>query len=81
MSQTQESFHDFAQALEDFGVDNAVYLVGADSDGYYRDYNGQFTQIHKNRKRAEPKYKNYIKWVEYEPECPPGYHEDYPSPE
>lgn len=68
MSQTQESFHDFAQALEDFGVDNAVYLVGADSDGYYRDYNGQFTQIHKNRKRVEPKYKNYIKWVEYEPE-------------
>ena len=45
-----------------------LYLVGADSDGYYRDYNGQFTQIHKNRKRVEPKYKNYIKWVEYEPE-------------
>ena len=29
MSITPESFHDFAQALVDFGVDNAIYLVGS----------------------------------------------------
>ena len=30
------SFNDFAQALEDFGVTNAIYLVGGSSYGYYR---------------------------------------------
>ncbi|MBO7587150.1 MAG: phosphodiester glycosidase family protein [Bacteroidales bacterium] len=35
-SLTKESFHDFAQALEDLGVRNAIYLVGGQSYGFYR---------------------------------------------
>ena len=38
MSRTQESFHDFAQALADMQIDNAIYLVGTKSFGFYRDY-------------------------------------------
>ena len=61
MSQTPESFHDFAQALIDMQVDNAVYLVGADSYGYFRDKFDHFTQIYEKR-RGGYKYENYIKW-------------------
>lgn len=62
MSITPESFHDFAQALVDLQVDNAVYLVGSDSYGYYRDENDHVTQICEKR-RVEYKYENYIKWT------------------
>lgn len=62
MSETPESFHDFAQALVDLRVDNAVYLVGADSYGYFRDKYDHFTQICEKR-RGGYKYENYIKWV------------------
>ena len=61
MSQTPESFHDFAQALIDMRVANAVYLVGADSYGYFRDKFDHFTQIYEKR-RGGYKYENYIKW-------------------
>ena len=61
MSETPESFHDFAQALVDLRVDNAVYLVGADSYGYFRDKFEHFTQICEKR-RGGYKYENYIVW-------------------
>ncbi|MBQ0086782.1 MAG: hypothetical protein KBS72_03740 [Bacteroidales bacterium] len=61
MSQNPESFHDFAQALVDFRVDNAVYLVGSDSYGFYRDKYDHFVQICEKR-RGGYKYENYIEW-------------------
>lgn len=63
MSVTPESFHDFAQALVDLQVDNAVYLVGSDSYGYFRDKYDRFTPICEMR-RVGYKYENYIKWTE-----------------
>lgn len=62
MSATPESFHDFAQALVDLHVDNAVYLVGSDSYGYFRDKDDRFTQIYEMR-RGRYRYENYIKWT------------------
>ena len=35
-----ESFHDFAQALVDLGVDNAIYLVGSNAYGCATDADG-----------------------------------------
>ena len=32
----KESLHDFAQALADLGVQNAIYLVGAEAYGFCR---------------------------------------------
>lgn len=61
MSETPESFHDFAQALVDLRVDNAVYLVGSESYGYFRDKFDHFTQICEKR-RGGYKYENYIVW-------------------
>lgn len=40
-SQSPESFHDFAQALADFGVENAIYLVGSTSFGWAIDEAGE----------------------------------------
>lgn len=36
-SKNRESFYDFSQALIDIGVIDAVYLVGGDAYGWYRD--------------------------------------------
>ncbi|MBO2525853.1 MAG: hypothetical protein CW341_09180 [Bacteroidetes bacterium] len=33
------SFHDFAQTLVEYGVENAIYLVGSDSYGFFRNVN------------------------------------------
>ena len=38
---TAESFHDFAQALADLGVDQAIYLVGSNAYGWATDSEGQ----------------------------------------
>ena len=38
---TPESLHDFAQALADLGVDQAIYLVGAGAYGWATDAEGQ----------------------------------------
>lgn len=62
MSQTRESFHDFAQALVDFGVRNAVYLVGSTSFGYYRDADGQLTTLCE-KQSTKQKFENHIQWV------------------
>lgn len=65
-SSTPESFHDFSQALVDFGVSNAVYLVGSEfSYGYYRDKFDHFVSL-ADKRRGGQKYENYIKWVKYE---------------
>ncbi len=62
MSQTPESFHDFAQALVDLNVDNAVYLVGSQySYGYFRDKFDHFTQFCE-KNRGGQKYENFIVW-------------------
>ena len=61
MSETPESFHDFAQALVDMRVDNAIYLVGSTSYGYFRDKFDHFTQIYEKR-RGGQKYENFIVW-------------------
>ena len=64
MSATQESFHDFAQALADLGVGNAVYLVGSVSYGYYRDETGKLSVIY-DKRRGGQRYENHIQWVEH----------------
>ena len=61
MSQTPESFHDFAQALVDMKVDNAIYTVGSTSYGYFRDKFDHFEQIYEKR-RGGYKYENFIVW-------------------
>lgn len=55
MSAGRESFHDF-------GVDNAVYLVGSDhSYGFCRDGQGRFIPF--SQKLCDSrKYENYIVW-------------------
>ncbi|MBO5814592.1 MAG: hypothetical protein J6R30_00585 [Bacteroidales bacterium] len=61
MSQTPESFHDFSQALIDFKVNNAIYLVGSSSFGYFRDYYDQLEIIY-NKFRYGYQYENFIVW-------------------
>lgn len=61
MTQTPESFHDFAQALVDMKVDNAIYTVGSTSYGYFRDKYDHFEQIYEKR-RGGYKYENFIVW-------------------
>ena len=61
MSQTPESFHDFAEALIDLQVDNAIYLVGSTSFGYFRDYYDQLEIIY-NKLRYGYQYENFIVW-------------------
>lgn len=61
MSQMPESFHDFAQALVDLQVDNAIYLVGSTSFGYFRDYYDQLEIIYNNL-RYGYQYENFIVW-------------------
>lgn len=61
MSQTPESFHDFAQALVDLKVDNAIYLVGSSSFGYFRDRYDHIAIIY-NKFRYGYQYENFIVW-------------------
>ena len=61
MSQTPESFHDFSQALIDLQVENAIYLVGSTSFGYFRDYYDQLEIIY-NKFRYGYQYENFIVW-------------------
>lgn len=61
MSRTPESFHDFAQALVDLGVSNAIYLVGSQSYGVYRDSADSLTVIY-DKYGHRYKYENYIMW-------------------
>ena len=62
MTAGAESFHDFAQALADFGVDNAVYIVGSEySYGFYRDETGRLIQFTQKICGGQ-KYENFIIW-------------------
>lgn len=63
MSETPESFHDFAQALVDMKVDNAIYLVGSSSFGYFRDRYDHLSIIY-NKFRYGYRYENFIVWRE-----------------
>ncbi len=63
---TPESFHDFAQALVDLGVNQAVYLVGSSAYGWAIDENGNRHEFgddnyYKGRRRM-PKNTSYIVW-------------------
>lgn len=63
---TIESFHDFAQALVDLGVDQAVYLVGSVAYGWAVDQQGELHEFgNKNEytgRRRMPKNTSYIVW-------------------
>ena len=66
MSCTPESFHDFAQALVDLGVDNAIYVVGSEySYGFYRDKGGEVLTFAEYPRRTH-KFDNYILWSKAE---------------
>ncbi len=63
---SRESFHDFAQALVDLAVDNAIYLVGSNSYGWAVDAEGICTEfgdinLYRGRHRM-PKNTSYIVW-------------------
>jgi hypothetical protein len=63
---SRESFHDFAQALVDIGVNNAIYLVGSTAYGWSVDSN-DLTHEHgedtwKDNPSSCPKNISYIVW-------------------
>lgn len=61
---TPKSLHDFAQALADLGVDNAIYLVGSSSYSAWKDTKGRMHFIGRTISRgSEYGYENYIQWV------------------
>jgi len=65
-SLAKESFHDFAQALEDLGCDNAIYLIGSSAYGWAvdeHDVKHEFGEdnYYTGRHRA-PKNITYIVW-------------------
>ncbi len=53
-----ESFHDFAQALVDLGVDNAIYLVGANAYGWATDVDGQRHEFGDPNPRTSKRLRN-----------------------
>ena len=63
---TAESFHDFAQALVDLGVGEAVYLVGSSAYGWAVDENGDRHEFgvdhYYTGRRKAPKNISYIVW-------------------
>ena len=63
---TPESFHDFAQALVDLGVKDAVYLVGSSAYGWATDGNGTLHEFGEDNyytgRRRMPKNTSYILW-------------------
>jgi hypothetical protein len=65
-SLTRESFHDFAQALVDLGVNNAIYLVGSTAYGWSVDQNGitheHGEDIWRDNPSGCPKNVSYIVW-------------------
>ena len=63
VSETDESMHDFAQALVDLGVENAIYLVGSHSSfGWYIDKTGEKTLFAPDVHRGTYRNENYIVW-------------------
>lgn len=63
VSETDESMHDFAQALVDLGVENAIYLVGSHSSfGWYINEAGEKTLFAPDVHRGTYRNENYIIW-------------------
>ena len=63
VSETDESMHDFAQALVDLDVENAIYLVGSHSSfGWYINGAGEKTLFAPDVHRGTYKNENYIVW-------------------
>ena len=61
VTKTSESFHDFAQALVDLGVENAISLVGSSTAfGWYIDADGSQTMFGEDIHKY--KNENYILW-------------------
>ena len=65
VSETDESMHDFAQALIDLGVDNAVYLVGSHhSFGWWRaDLQSEPSYFAEDEHKPMYKNETYIVWL------------------
>ena len=63
---TKESFYDYAQALADMGVDNAIYLVGSTAYGWAVDRQGLAHEFGEDDcyagRRRMPKNTSYIIW-------------------
>ncbi len=64
VSESDESMHDFAEALVDLSVENAIYLVGSHSSfGWYIDEVGEKTLFAPDVHRGTYKNENYIIWT------------------
>ncbi len=57
----RESFHDFSQALIDIGISDAIYLVGGDAYGWYRN-NELVLQEFGKQLEVIPENISYIIW-------------------
>lgn len=63
VSETDESFHDFSQALVDLGVENAVYLVGSHvAFGWWKNKGGEVEYFGNDEHRQSFKNESYIIW-------------------
>lgn len=63
VSETDESMHDFAQALVDLGVDNAIYLVGSHSAfGWWKDEAGKVEYFSIDNHRQSFRNESYVVW-------------------
>ena len=63
VSETDESFHDFSQALVDLGVENAIYLVGSHSAfGWWISEKGDVEMFGDDVHKASFKNESYIIW-------------------
>lgn len=63
VSETDESINNFAQALVELGVENAIYLVGSHSSfGWYIDSTGEKILFAPDVHRGTYKNENYIIW-------------------
>lgn len=60
-TQNRESFHDFSQALIDIGVSDAIYLVGGDAFGWFRDKEAVLQEFGKQLPHI-PENISYIIW-------------------
>lgn len=61
ISHTRLTFHEFSQALVNIGVRNAIYIVGSDSSGFYKDSQGKRFSIGTNKETDIPNA-NFIVW-------------------
>ena len=60
-SRSPESFHDFTQALIDFGINNAIYLVGGNAFGWCYDQHGNRIEFGVEPNSLPPQT-SYIIW-------------------